>query len=311
MVSAMCAYALGKHLSDATQKQATIVFDALENGPGEKKEIEGIVYQRMLCDTYKDGKSLSDTYLPTFKQLFSDLSKQSGIPHEIRFYKELQANPVARETLITLLSEQNKFVPVLNPSDDRLKVRFKCPKCNYEEKHARTLEFSDHIPYEKIALQNTCFEHGKYKIALEKNNKDFVDVNTMVRNVMKESVIINKSKKDNYFPLLIKGADWAHATPLVSNALEMLGYSVDERPHHIFTPIVEDWSGAKFSKSVYVESNTYNKLSKGFISYDNYLSEFGEKSFENLFDHVCSWVKDPKKFYRNYSLEYMCGVCKI
>lgn len=309
-ISLMCAYSLAEKLQKRFQKPASLVFGALENGPGEKKEVDGIIYQKMLCDTYKNGKNLADFNLKYFVDLLTDVSKLSGIPHVVEFYNELQAKPKARRTLLELIAREEEFIPILNPSDDRLRIRFKCPKneCGYEEKHSRTLNILENEPYKKLVLQSRCFEHGDYQIVLEEENDDFVDVNTMVRNVMKEAVIIDESKRENYFPLIVKGGDWTPAAVFISNALELLGYSFKERPERIATPMIEDWSGAKFSKSVYVKSGTYEKLPQEFVSLDNFVEKFGEQGFQKLWTHVSSWANDPKKFYRNYTLDYLKSV---
>ena len=309
-ISLMCAYALAEQLQERFQKPASLVFGALENGPGEKREVDGILYQRMLCDTYRDGRSLADINLETFADLLTNLSDLSGIPHGVEFYNGLQAKPKARKTLLELIAREDEFIPILNPSDDRLRIRFKCPEsdCGYEEKHSRTLTILEHEPYKRLVLQSRCFEHGDYQIVLEEENDDFVDVNTMVRNVMKEAVVADDSQRDGYFPLIVKGGDWIHAAVLVSNALELLGYSFRERPDRIATPMIEDWSGAKFSKSVYIKAGTYDRLPQEFVSLDNFTDKFGEQGFQQLWTHVSSWVTDPKKFYRNYSLDYLKAV---
>ncbi len=125
---------------------------------------------------------------------------------------------------------------------------------------------------------------------------------------MKEAVVADDSQRDGYFPLIVKGGDWIHAAVLVSNALELLGYSFRERPDRIATPMIEDWSGAKFSKSVYIKAGTYDRLPQEFVSLDNFTDKFGEQGFQQLWTHVSSWVTDPKKFYRNYSLDYLKAV---
>jgi len=292
-------------LQERLELPAEVVFGALENGPGEKRVVDGILYQRMLCDTFEGDRSLADKHMDSFSSLLSELSEFSSILHSVEMYRDLQAKPKARETLLEIIAREEEFVPLLNPSDDRLRVRFKCPDCSYEEKHSRTLEIIWHNQREFIRLQSRCFDHGNYQITLSRDSKDFVDVNTMVRNVMKESVLSEESKDQNYFPLVVKGADWMHAAVLVSNALELLGYSFLERPERISTPMIEDWSGAKFSKSVYVKSGTYESLPQEFVSLQGFVDKFGQEGFRDLWSHVSSWVKDPKKFYRNYSLDYL------
>lgn len=59
-----------------------------------------------------------------------------------------------------------------------------------------------------------------------------------------------------------------------------------------------DWSGAKFSKSLYVKNDAYKNINSAFIK------TYGKSGFEKLWYEVESWIKDPKKFSRDYSIEY-------
>ncbi len=310
-IGLISSYALADKIQKKYSIPTEVVFNALENGPAEKKEVGGILYQRMLCDTpYPEDTEMSvaDFNLGYFSNLMNKLTLQSGIPHTIDFYESLQSKPIARQTLLDLLAREDEFVDLLNPSDDRLRVRFRCPICKYEEKHSKTLKIIENNPRKLLRMQSSCFEHGNYEITLLPDNTDFVDVNTMVRNVMKEATVISESKSDNFFPLIVKGADWMHAATLVSNALELLGYSYRERPERIATPMIEDWSSAKFSKSVYVKAGSYEGLPEEFVSLHGFLDKFGEEGFQKLYEHVSSWANDPKKFYRNYSLDYLSRV---
>ncbi len=309
-LSLMFAFAVGKYLKSKFSLPTNLTFGALENGPGEKKEVNGIVYQKMLCDTFKGKKSLADINLEPLIYLLNKSKDFSGINYKVVFYHEMQKEPIARRTLIDILEREEEFVHILNPSDDRLRIRFKCPKCGYEEKHAKTLKVEKHISGKKFVLSSKCHEHGRYKVTLKEHNKDFIDVNTLLRNVLKEAVIIHRSKENNALALMVEGSDWHHTATLITDALIKLGYSYKEVPIRIYSPMIEDWSGAKFSKSLYVKEGTYNSIPKQFVNLSSFLDYFGENGLEQLWSEVVSWIKYPKRLYRNYTIDYLECVIK-
>ncbi|MCH7850690.1 MAG: hypothetical protein IH845_03550, partial [Nanoarchaeota archaeon] len=207
-------------------------------------------------------------------------------------------------------SREEEFTPILNPSDNRLRVRFPCGDCNYSDKHAVKLEAVGNITPQIGVFNSTCFEHGEYRTIITPDNSEYVDSNTLVRNVMKEATISKDSISEGFLPIVVKGGDWIHSSVLVSTALEMLGYGPQKRPDRIYTPLIEDWSGAKFSKSLYLEADSYDSFPAGFVSLADFERTFGEEGIRKLADHVATWVEDPKKLYRNYSLEYLIELFK-
>ena len=83
-------------------------------------------------------------------------------------------------------------------------------------------------------------------------------------------------------------------------------------PVRIFTPIIEDWSGAKFSKSVYVKEGTYKHVPLEFLDYKKFRETFGrERGLEIVLNESRQWMEDPKKLFRNYSVDYLRKVFNI
>ena len=110
---------------------------------------------------------------------------------------------------------------------------------------------------------------------------------------------------------MVDGGDWvAMADFVISEGLARLGVTYKDRPARVFTPIIEDWSGAKFSKSVYVQQGTYDYLPVGFLNLVKFEEEFGQTGLDKLWCETVSWVSDPKKLFRNYSAEYLLQVLR-
>ena len=81
-------------------------------------------------------------------------------------------------------------------------------------------------------------------------------------------------------------------------------------PIRFFAPVILDWSGAKFSKSLYLKNDAYRNINSAFVNYNNFINFYGEKGMLRLWDEVQNWIDDPKKFFRNYSIDYFEDVMK-
>ena len=75
--------------------------------------------------------------------------------------------------------------------------------------------------------------------------------------------------------------------------------------------LIEDWSGAKFSKSVYVKKGTYKHVPQEFLDYKKFQETFGISGLETVLNEARSWVTEPKKLFRNYSVDYLRKVFNI
>lgn len=308
IVSAMCAFSVAKHISDYYDKSPRVNFTYLENEGGVVKVVDDIKYQRMLCDDPK-GKEEFNAYLDSFKQLFSQLSELSDVPVTIDSYSDLQAKPLARKTLLDIIDKKDSVLHLLTPMRDKVGIRFKCPECSYLDKHYKTLKMLEYLPGKMARFDSRCFEHGNHEHTLDvNNNNEFVDVNGMVRNVMKEVVISSESEEIGSYPIIIKGADWIPTAIMVSEALEELGYSYDKRPQRIYTPLVLDWSGAKLSKS---EPDIGKNETSSLLSYPEFIKDYGISGLNTLWNEVFSWTADTKKFYRHYTISFFADLFGI
>ena len=106
------------------------------------------------------------------------------------------------------------------------------------------------------------------------------------------------------------GGDWSGVWDLRIHceAMNLLGYQYNTP--RLFCPVITDWSGAKFSKSLYVENNAYAYLPIGFKDYNEFISIYGYEGLVVLYNEIASWVKSPNKFFRNYSIEYIENILK-
>jgi hypothetical protein len=81
---------------------------------------------------------------------------------------------------------------------------------------------------------------------------------------------------------------------------------VNRPPIHIYAPLTIDWAGSKLSKSLYVVEGAYAYLRDQSLDYLLSLKRMKEagKDLRVVWDEVGSWITEPKKLFRSYSLEY-------
>lgn len=310
VLSLMTAFAVSERLADRFGIPPKLTFEVLENAPKEQKVVGGLVYAKMHCDTYENGTPLSEIYLSSFKELLDLLKSKTSINYELLYYKQFQELPFVRRTLLEMIDREADFAPVVAPSEQHLRVRFPCPECKFSEKSGIKTKIEEKIGKYDLILSSECPDHGPFQIKLSDDSKDFIDINTPIRNVIKEALFIEQAKSAESMDLMVDGGDWVHiAEFIVSEGLSLLGYRYEDRPTRLYTPIIEDWSGAKFSKSVYVQKGTYD-VPEGFLNMVEFKKQYGQEGLEKLWDEVKSWMEDPKKLFRNYSSEYLSYVLR-
>lgn len=81
-------------------------------------------------------------------------------------------------------------------------------------------------------------------------------------------------------------------------------------PMILYAPLVTDWSGAKLSKSLYVKEGAYKYLPTFMINFDNLRKEKGPMGLTKVYTEVHSWLEEPYKLFRNYSIYYFMEVLK-
>ncbi len=301
----LTGFAIARHLSKTLGLPASFTFDQLENAPAEQREENGIIYQRSLEHTIDGESDKAAVYMESFRWIFDTISERSGIPYKIRPYRDFQALRVFRRSLLAILKRSGEFAPLLSPREKRIRFRFPCPVCRWVDKPSSTVRVEE-VTAEHAVLSSICFRHGIHRLVLSESNSDFVDTNTPLRAVGKGAVLIEESQQDDKLIAMCDGGDWAGTWLLhvFAQGVCRLGYDVREFPVRFFAPLVTDWSGAKFSKSLYVRGDAYRYLPQGLINFSEFMNSYGPRGFDILWEEVCDWAGDAKKLFRNYSVEY-------
>lgn len=299
LMTIMTAFALAKKFNNDFNIDVQVQFDELENSPFEKKKINNIIYTKSLCDVYEKGISLSDKNMKTYKEIFDKIKCLSGIKYTIRTYQEFQKKEYIRDIVIQILKNKKFFESLLSPSLENLHIRIKCPVCNLMDKENKNLLIDTNL----FVLKNICPVHGEFSIEI-KNTNDYIDLNTQLRDLIKGVLLLREDKENNTLTIMVDGGDWGGIWNHRIHCEGLLNLNCNELTTRFFTPMILDWSGAKFSKSLYLKKS-YSNINKAFLDFRVFKETFGEQGLIKLWNECESWVSDPKKFFRNYSVEYL------
>jgi hypothetical protein len=297
----MTCFAIAEYLQKQFNLETEIVFDVLENSPAETCEYDGVKYQISLKDKIVSGRSKYEEYIKGFDIIFDFMQEKTGIKLIKREYSEFQQIPHVRKSILKIINNIDDFVPILSPSKKQIHLRFPCPQCGLTDKYSKNLSpitcNDDYAEFECY-----CPQHGKFTVDFSTTNTQFIDANTPIRDILQGVVSIEENS--NIFSLMIDGNDWSGvwALHVFCRGLLQMGYK--EIPPRIFAPLILDWSGAKFSKSLYLKSDAYKYLPDGFTDMSKFMSIYGYQGLNKLWEEIQTWADETKKLFRNYSVDY-------
>lgn len=129
----MSAFAFGKHLKEKLNLPVNLKFEYDNNSPAEKIEVDGVTYSKMQIQHEIEGARRDQHFIKEFEYLFTYLVKKSEVNYQGRTFDEFQKIPLVRQKLIEIVKNE-KFKSIVNPSENRLHIRFPCPQCGYADK---------------------------------------------------------------------------------------------------------------------------------------------------------------------------------
>ena len=302
----MTAFALASKIRDDLKVEVEVQFDELENSPAETMEYNEEIYYKDQRHSFVDQESKEQINMKRFKEILEKLSVFANVPYSIRSYNEFQSNRYVRRTLINIINDKEYFKKLLFPSTSDLHIRTICPVCGLGKKTIKKLE-EKHNQNELI-LKGNCPIHGLYEINITEESQEYIDINTQLRDLTKGVTMLEEDKINNTLTIMLDGGDWSGvwAQRMHTEGLVRLGFT--GFPIRFFAPIILDWSGAKFSKSLYLENDAYKDINRAFINYDSFIECYGNKGIDTLWKEVKSWIEEPKKFFRNYSVDYLQAI---
>lgn len=291
------AFSLGKSLKQYDKKlKPSVFFEIIDTAPQKSEVINGVEYQVSLRESGKDSYNL-----PEYYEVLDALKAFSGIEYKCRKQKEFNSQKSVGKVLKNIIKNKDLIEPILDPDNGLLRIRVACPECGLTDKKGINNKISEEC------VESICPSHGKFTTSVTEQSNRF-EYNTPLRNLIRGLAYLedNKDKSISYEWLRVTGSDYAgfYQEQLLYKTVSLLGYKVHKLPNIIYAPLITDWSGAKLSKSLYVKENAYTYLPDYLICFNNLKLRFGSDGLRIIYNEVDSWLKEPYKLFRTYSVYY-------
>ena len=301
----MGAFILAKKAKERFSKDTDVEIDFVDCGPTadyhQKGGTECLSIARTPLSKEADI-SIADYYISNYYiPLLDWIYTQSNINYTTRRYKEFQMDCSVREAAVKICqSPQLEYL--LNPKSRKIHIRTECPKCGNIDKTMLNTNIS--TPSKDLfVIHSFCSEHGSYEIEVKKTNSSYFEANTQIRDIAK-GALMQSYRQQQILGVMYDGGDWGGAWThhVHCMALQQLGYQI---PIRLFAPLILDRSGGKLSKSIYRKNH---QVINSLENYECFLDAYGDKGLSIIYEEVCNWLSSSKKFFRNYSLDYILAV---
>lgn len=305
-----CAsFVLARKVREKFGIKTRVEFGALDNAPFDVvKSTGGYSYQRTYYHAVpKDQLQalIRDHYTP----YFDSLNESTDVGYSWFTYTETQASILFRKHFLKTLKHSEQIRWCVGPSSGTMRIRVPCPKCHYAEKYADRTEL---VRFDETSatFRCMCLHHGQYEsvITADGSDNEYLDLNTLYRNLVKESSVSEDSDK---LYVMVKGGDWAFSTQPVDWALGVMGYSSVQVPMRIFTPQIVTETGAKLSKSlVRVGDTTLEEVPEWLLDMGKFRQQNPETYVSCMMWLMEQFMSDPRHMYRAYSYQEIIQILK-
>lgn len=295
------AFSLAKKLQEFNKNlNVSILFEVVDTAPNKTINIGGVNYQYDLKGTKKMNKAMND-----FVSILDYFSKHDGIKYKIRNQKEFNSQKEINSIISNIIKHRNTIQPMLDPKNEKLRIRISCPQCGLVDKEGINTIIS------KKYIIASCPNHGEYK-AYYKKESNLLEYNTPLRNLVRGMLygIINTSDKYDYEIIRITGGDYSgfYQEELLYKTAAICKYDVSKLPIIVYCPQVLDWSGAKLSKSLYVSEGAYSDLPQYMSNYQEMYKIFKYSGLDIIHNETNLWLEEPYRLFRNYTAYYFINL---
>ena len=300
LVSFAVAFALAKRIRDdpsTLSADIMISLDLVDTAPSEQFTKDGVIYQRSQRHTGEMKK-----YIDDFKHVMQLLHSYSGIPWRIRNQEEfLMSHPDIHTIVEDIVRRRDELAKSLAPETGCLAIRSTCPhaECGLSDKHGIRNVYND----DDKTIVFHCPYHGQYIVDTKTSSGvSRLEFNAPLRNLLRAMTF---TRDTDATWIRVTGADYA------GYYQEQLLWRHISDPLLIFySPLILDWSGAKLSKSLYVEEGAYKYFDTQNLDYLVSYEKFKQhgKDFRIIYDEVTNWVQEPFRLFRSYSVYYIDGL---
>jgi hypothetical protein len=288
------AFAIAHRINLQQDRDVLVSLDIVDTAPSQQVVINGINYQKSQRYTGE-----METYMRDYQVILASLHKNWGVRYRIRRQAEFLDDPKVVVAVRKILDQREELQRSFSPETGCLGIRSTCPvaDCGLADKYGvRNV-------YEGAIITFYCPHHGEHKIDITDTKKiNRLEFNTPLRNLLRAKVFANDEQSDW---IRVTGQDYAgyYQEQLLWRHMS----DSESSPIIFYAPLILDWSGAKVSKSLYVDEGGYDYLiSQGLeycLSFEKFQAE--RKDLAIVFKEVDSWVDEPYKLFRSYSLEHI------
>lgn len=304
----MGAFILAQKAKDRFQKDGIVEIDFVDCGPTANYHQHGGITCLSIARSPHDEApelSIADYFISKYYiPLLNWISKKTSVDYTIRRYKDFQLERSVRKAAIEIC--QNKQLEqLLSPVSKKLHIRAECPFCGSIDKQMEKTYIT--VPSSNcFVIHSYCVVHGSYEVEISEVNNNYFEANTQIRDITKGALMQDYQHRQ-MLGVMYDGGDWGgvwthHVHCL---ALQQLGYQI---PIRLFAPLILDWSGGKLSKSIYRDNSDY--AVDALENYECFVNYYGEQGLSIVFNEVFNWLSSSKKFFRNYSLDYILSLLK-
>lgn len=292
------AFSLGKKIKETRPNvNISILFELIDTAPAETIYIDNVKYQKNLRNTAIMKEALAD-----FIEILNYYSNTTHIPFSIRSQDTFNAQTDVAEVVKKIVDMRDILVPRLDPAKALLRIRTACPVCGLVDKEGINNHFS-----KNYQLTSRCPIHGPYTINLL-SETHLLSFNTPLRNLVR-AIVYSKKNTDpscDYQIMRITGNEYAgfYQEETLYKTAAILGYPIEAFPMILYCPMITDWSGAKLSKSLYVEENAYSDLPTFLQNYALHKKVYGLDVIKFIMSITNEWIDHPYMLFRNYSIFY-------
>lgn len=302
IITFMTAFSLASKIKNFSKKiNVEVLFEIVDSAPSEILKIDNIVYQINLRNN-----PINDNILKKYIELLDFLEKISGITYKTRNQEDFNKQEEI-SSLIEFFIKKRRYLNSIFGSSNKFVIRISCPICGLTDKKGVNNKYFDN------SVECLCPYHGRFKINIQEQ-PHLLEYNTPLRNLIR-ALVYSKQNKNKVVPfewLRVTGSDYAgyYQEQALYRVASFLGIPVHELPMIVYSPLILDWSGAKLSKSLSIKQNAYRYLPSYLVNYDYFKESFGKKGLEIIYEEVLSWIDNPYKLFRHYSVYYFINLFK-
>ena len=292
------AFFIARKLQQEHDRNVLVSLDLVDTAPSDQLTINGLRYQRSLRFTRE-----MDKYMPDFIEILDALSKRTGVTYRVRTQTDFLGGPFIPTALHQIVRDRDILGPSFSPKTGQLAIRAACPhaRCGLTDKDGARNVYSYSDDGEST-IEFYCPEHGPYMLSLsDPQQVQRLEFNTPLRNILRAKVF---ARDPDSSWIRVTGGDYAG---YCQEQLLWRYITPGEALLIFYAPLITDWSGAKISKSLYVQTGAYQYLKDQGMDYLVSYQVFKEqkKDLCVIFDEVEGWVEEPLKLFRPYSTAYI------